>query len=117
MGAKGIMTVTNGASYWLSLNEHEKVHWLNRLISQAWPFYESAICKQIVQDVEPVLKQNKPGYIKSITFKKMTFGGVPFKITHMKVVRMTDDEIVLEAGLRYEKCALMLHLKGTIRSR
>lgn len=36
------------ASYWVSFEEEEKVESVNRMVGQMWPFYERAICKQVV---------------------------------------------------------------------
>ncbi|CAD7694699.1 unnamed protein product, partial [Ostreobium quekettii] len=116
MGEKGIIAVTQGAPYWLTLEENEKVEWLNAVIEQAWPFYEAAICKQVVATVEPILQKSKPPFISKLFFKKMTFGGVPFKLTHMKTVRVSKREIVLEAGLRWDgtaQVAIGVDLFGT----
>lgn len=56
---------------------------------------------QIIATVEPLLDRFKPAFVSSITFDKLTFGDMPFKFTHMKVIRVTDDELVLEAGVRF----------------
>jgi len=115
LGEKGLLEVTGGVPYWLSLGEHEKVEWMNSFIKQAWPFYESAVCRQVVEQVEPVLQMSKPPFIQKLFLKKMTFGVAPFKLTHMKTVRATEREIVLEAGLRWggtPQMALGIQLLG-----
>lgn len=59
--------------------------------------------RQIIATVEPLLDRFKPAFVSSIKFNKLTFGDMPFKFTHMKIVRVTDDEVVLEAGVRLVK--------------
>ncbi|GMH38160.1 hypothetical protein BSKO_06044 [Bryopsis sp. KO-2023] len=101
MDKRRLKEMSKGAAYWVSFEGEEKAECMNTMIKQMWPFYERAICKQVVATVEPLLQRFKPPFVSSIKFRKLTFGDMPFKFTHMKVIREAEDEIVLEAGVRW----------------
>ena len=56
------------------------MQWLNKILEKAWPYYDEAVCKQVKEQVEPLMNQYKPpGLIKKISFVKLTFGDDPFR--------------------------------------
>ena len=89
-----------GVPYWIDFGQSEQVSSINNLIQQVWKFYEAAICKKVIETVEPIMMQYKPVFISAIKFKKLTFGAAPFTITHVAVIKEEIDEIVLEMGIR-----------------
>lgn len=99
-GHRELQFLTGNAPYWVDFSRIEQLSSVNRIIRQTWRFYEKAICKQIVETVEPLMMQYKPVFVSAIKFKKLTFGDAPFKATHVKVVKEAADEIVLEMGVR-----------------
>lgn len=99
-GVKGIQYLVHYIPSWISLSEKEKVEWLNRLIAKAWPYYDAAICAEVKTQVEPLLDESKPAFIKKIFFKKLTFGDAPFRIEGIKVYENTE-EIRMDAEFRW----------------
>lgn len=39
-GLKGCSYLLGGVPSWMSLTEREKMEWLNRLLSELWPYYD-----------------------------------------------------------------------------
>ena len=84
-GKLGTQYLLHNIPRWLSYNEREKTEWLNTLIQQAWPYYDKAICDEIRVQVEPMLDEYRPSFIKRISFAKLTFGDSPFRIEDILV--------------------------------
>lgn len=105
-GTRELSVLMKEVPYWLDFGGEERMHYFNRLIEEMWRFYDTAICKQITEMVEPLLLEHKPIFVKSIKFGKLTFGTAPFKITHVSVLEADkDDGIVLELGTRWDGSA------------
>eukprot|EP01137_Pigoraptor_chileana_P006713 Opistho-2@3326 len=58
----------------VEMAEFETTEWLNSLLDRVWYFAEPSLCKQITDALDPVLKENKPGFIDSIQIKQFTLG-------------------------------------------
>ena len=99
-GPRELKILAGEAPYWVDFGRIEQLSSVNSLIRQMWRFHEAAICKKIVETVEPLMKQYKPIFVSSIKFKKLTFGDAPFKATHVSVIKEEFDELVLEMGIR-----------------
>jgi hypothetical protein len=84
-GKLGTQYLLHNIPRWLNYNEREKTEWLNTLIQQAWPYYDKAICDEIKAQVEPMLEEYRPPFIKRISFAKLTFGDSPFRIEDILV--------------------------------
>ncbi|GMH34868.1 hypothetical protein BSKO_02729 [Bryopsis sp. KO-2023] len=82
-GVKGLAALMGDLPTWLSYREKDKVEWLNKILSQMWPFYDKAICKHIKDLVEPIMEDVRPPIFKFIGFRKLTFGDVPFRVEGM----------------------------------
>eukprot|EP00210_Caulerpa_lentillifera_P004032 g3847.t1 len=104
-GTRELNVLMKEVPYWLDFGGVERMQYFNRLIGELWRFYDAAICKQIVAMVEPLLMANKPMFVKSIRFDKLTFGSAPFKTTHISVLKSEKDEVVLELGTRWDGSA------------
>jgi len=84
-GKLGTQYLLHNIPRWLNYSEREKTEWLNTLIQQAWPYYDKAICDEIKSQVEPMLDEYRPSFIKRISFAKLTFGDSPFRIEDILV--------------------------------
>lgn len=89
-GKKGTQYLLHNIPMWLDYSEVEKMEWLNRIVEQAWPYYDKAICDEIKRQVEPMLQEYTPPFIKKISFKKFTFGDSPFRVEGIQVNDQTD---------------------------
>ncbi|KAL4853134.1 Synaptotagmin-5 [Chlorella vulgaris] len=101
-GAKGMQALLHHIPTWISFRDTEKMEWLNRILEKAWPYYDSAICKAIKEQVEPLMMKFKPpGLIKKIYFQKLTFGDDPFRVEGVRVDEKKRDEICIEVDYRW----------------
>lgn len=118
-GKLGTQYLLHNIPRWLSFSDVEKTEWLNRLISQAWPYYDKAICDEIRSQVEPMLDEYRPSFIKKIFFSKLTFGDSPFRIEGILVHDQDPDDpnksIEFEVSFRWSGDAnihLAIDLQG-----
>ncbi|CAG9464030.1 unnamed protein product [Pedinophyceae sp. YPF-701] len=74
--------------------------WLNRALCAVWPYYDKAVCRQVRQQVEPILNQSIPGAIKRIYFQELTFGDKPLRIEAARSV-LVEGEPALDLKIRW----------------
>ena len=68
------------------------------MMQQMWQYYDRAIGQAIKESVEPIMDQYKPpGLVKSIFFKRITFGDLPITIDDVWVENEGEKHILLEA--------------------
>ena len=118
-GKVGTQYLLHNIPRWLSFNENEKTEWLNTLIQRAWPYYDKAICDEIKAQVEPMLDEYRPSFIKRISFSKLTFGDSPFRIegilVHDQDLHGPAESIEFEVSFRWSGDAnihLAIDLQG-----
>lgn len=100
-GKKGAQALLHHIPNWLSFSDVEKMEWLNRIVEQAWPYYDKAICEEVKQQVEPMMDEYRPPFIKKIWFKKLTFGDSPFRVENIRVDDSSNDKVDIEVGFRW----------------
>lgn len=100
-GAKGIQQLVHQIPSWISFSETEKMEWLNKIVAKAWPYYDAAICEEVKHQVEPMMEQYRPSFIKRIYFKKLTFGDAPFRIEGIRIDKQEKDRILMEMDFRW----------------
>ena len=82
------------------------LQWANLMMQQMWEYYDRAIGQAIKESVEPIMQQYKPpGLVKSIFFKRITFGDAPITIDEVMVENEGEKHIVIEVSLsRLQHC-------------
>lgn len=100
-GVKGVQELLHTLPSWIRFRDTEKVEWLNDVLRKTWPFYDTAICAVVKQQVEPLLDEYKPPFIKKIYFSKLTFGSNPFRVEGVRVNESRTDRVVVEADFRW----------------
>ena len=76
------------------------MQWLNKLVGEAWPFYDRAICDIIKETVTPIMEQYKPPLIiKSMYFMNLTFGDAPIQVDSVWIEQEAENHILMEVGL------------------
>ena len=100
-GKKGVQALLHHIPTWLSFTDVEKMEWLNRIIAAAWPFYDAAICEEVKRQVEPMMDEYRPPFIKKIYFKKLTFGDAPIRIVGVRVLDKSKEAVEIEVGFRW----------------
>ncbi|KAJ8012481.1 hypothetical protein DPEC_G00043260 [Dallia pectoralis] len=88
---------------WVHFPEIEKVDWLNKILMQAWPFFGAYMEKLLKDSIQPSIRLSSP-YLKTFTFKNVSFGQKPLKITGVQVHTQEVDkrEVVLDMHLSYD---------------
>ena len=100
-GAKGIQSLVHHLPSWISFSETEKMEWLNKILAKAWPYYDAAICQEVKNQVEPLMEQYRPPFIKRIYFKKLTFGDAPFRVEGIRVDETKTDQVQIDVDFRW----------------
>mmetsp|Transcript_19224 Transcript_19224/g.53589 ORF Transcript_19224/g.53589 Transcript_19224/m.53589 type:complete len:1255 (+) Transcript_19224:214-3978(+) len=80
------------AVYWIKARDTESLNWLNTMVRIMWPYYNEAICNNVVASLEPMLATFKPAFMKEIKFESFTLGEQPFQFHSMRMVRERDGE-------------------------
>ncbi|EFJ40788.1 hypothetical protein VOLCADRAFT_107980 [Volvox carteri f. nagariensis] len=108
LGLKGIQLVAAGVPALCSVSNTEKMEWLNALVVEVWPFVDKAVCnmvKDITAQMMPGILQSLPpvlsSQVKSVGFKHLTFGAVPFRVEGIHVHKEADDGLVLELSVKW----------------
>ncbi|KAL6552842.1 hypothetical protein OROHE_008206 [Orobanche hederae] len=104
---------------WVKSPDHDRVDWLNKFISDMWPFLDKAICSIIRSTAEPILAAYIGKFkIESIEFKKLNLGNLPptihgcelsypyqtlqmRDIPSLKVSETNEKELVIEPSIRW----------------
>uniref|UniRef100_A0A6Q2Y9W5 C2 domain-containing protein n=1 Tax=Esox lucius TaxID=8010 RepID=A0A6Q2Y9W5_ESOLU len=85
---------------WVHFPEVEKVDWLNKILMQAWPFFGAYMEKLLKEKIQQSIRLSSP-YLKTFTFKNVSFGQKPLKITGVQVyTHEVDRREVLQGMLR-----------------
>lgn len=51
---------------WITFPDFERVGWVNDTIDQLWPYVNDAVSVATREQLNPLLAENKPGWISSI---------------------------------------------------
>ncbi|XP_022596899.1 extended synaptotagmin-3-like [Seriola dumerili] len=88
---------------WVHFPDVEKVHWLNKVLEQAWPFFGMYMEKLLKENIQPAVRLSSPA-LKMFTFTKVHFGHIPLKITGIKAYTHEVDqkEVVLDMNICYD---------------
>ncbi|PIA37329.1 hypothetical protein AQUCO_03000136v1 [Aquilegia coerulea] len=87
---------------WVKYSDYERVDWMNRFVSDMWPYLDKAICGMIRTTTKPIFAEYIGSYqIKSIEFETLTLGVLPPTIYGMKIYETNEKELVLEPVLRW----------------
>ncbi|XP_019910686.3 extended synaptotagmin-3 isoform X2 [Esox lucius] len=88
---------------WVHFPEVEKVDWLNKILMQAWPFFGAYMEKLLKEKIQQSIRLSSP-YLKTFTFKNVSFGQKPLKITGVQVYTHEVDrrEVVFDLHISYD---------------
>jgi Ca2+-dependent lipid-binding protein len=84
------------ATHYKMYPQVETCDWLNQSMTQFWIKNGTAIGEMICQNVNPVLEQNKPSFLKSITLDKVNFGQNAPKLDSIRVDTKSADAFVMD---------------------
>ncbi|KAL3838322.1 hypothetical protein ACJIZ3_022913 [Penstemon smallii] len=87
---------------WVKSPDYDRVDWLNKFISDMWPFLDKAICTIIRSTAEPIFAEYIGKFkIESIEFENLTLGNLPPTIHGLKVFETNERELVMEPAIRW----------------
>ncbi|KAK6136047.1 hypothetical protein DH2020_030213 [Rehmannia glutinosa] len=87
---------------WVKSPDYDRVDWLNKFISDMWPFLDKAICGIIRSSAEPIFAEYIGKFkIESIEFKNLSLGNLPPTIHGLKVCETNEKELVMEPAIRW----------------
>ncbi|XP_019118935.2 extended synaptotagmin-3 [Larimichthys crocea] len=88
---------------WVQFPDVEKVHWVNKVLEQAWPFFGMYMEKLLKDNIQAVVRQSNSA-LRTFTFTKIHFGHKPLRITGMKAYTHEVDqrEVVLDLNISYD---------------
>uniref|UniRef100_A0AAQ5XPL3 Extended synaptotagmin-3 n=1 Tax=Amphiprion ocellaris TaxID=80972 RepID=A0AAQ5XPL3_AMPOC len=88
---------------WVHFTDVEKVHWVNKVVEQAWPFFGMYMEKLLKVNIQAAVRQSSAA-LKTFTFTKVHFGHIPLRITGMKAYTHEVDqrEVVLDLNICYD---------------
>ncbi|KAE7996982.1 hypothetical protein FH972_001658 [Carpinus fangiana] len=87
---------------WVKNPDYDRADWLNKFISDMWPYLDKAICSMIRNMAQPIFAEYIGKYqIKAIDFKTLSLGTLPPVIYGLKVFETNEKELVMEPALRW----------------
>ncbi|XP_013870678.1 extended synaptotagmin-3 [Austrofundulus limnaeus] len=88
---------------WVQFTEVEKVHWLNKVLEQAWPFFGMYMEKVLKEKIQPTVRLSSSA-LRMFTFTKIHFGYKPFRITGMRAYTHEVDQrqVILDLNIQYD---------------
>ncbi|CAI5656794.1 extended synaptotagmin-3 isoform X2 [Oreochromis niloticus] len=88
---------------WVQFSDVEKVHWLNKVLKQAWPFFGTYMEKLLRENIQQSIRFSSPS-LKTFTFTKIHFGRIPLKITGIRAYthEVEHREVILDMNISYD---------------
>ncbi|KAH9735142.1 Synaptotagmin-3 [Citrus sinensis] len=87
---------------WVKHPDYDRIDWLNKFVSDLWPYLDKAICSTARSNLEPIFAEYIGKYcIRSVDFKTLTLGTLPPIIHGIKVCETNENELILEPALRW----------------
>ncbi|ESR49685.1 Synaptotagmin-3 [Citrus sinensis] len=87
---------------WVKNPDYERVDWLNRFLSDMWPYLDKAICANVRTTAQPIFDEYSGKFkIESIEFENLTLGTLPPTIYGIRVYETNENQLVMEPALRW----------------
>ncbi|XP_061579912.1 extended synaptotagmin-3 [Cololabis saira] len=88
---------------WVHFTEVEKVHWVNKVLEQVWPFFGMYMEKLLKENIQPTIRVSSHA-LRMFKFTKIHFGHKPLRITGIKVYTHEVDqrEVILDLNIDYD---------------
>ncbi|KAH7662675.1 C2 domain-containing protein [Dioscorea alata] len=88
--------------FWIKNPDYDRVDWMNKFVSDMWPYLDKAICKTIRNTTKPIFDQYIGKFcIESIEFEHLTLGTLPPTFHGVKVYETQERELVMEPAIRW----------------
>ncbi|XVE99297.1 hypothetical protein REPUB_Repub03eG0186600 [Reevesia pubescens] len=87
---------------WVKCPDYDRVDWLNKFVTDMWPYLDKAICARIRSMTEPIFAEYIGKFqIEAIEFDNLSLGTLPPEIHGLKVCETNENELVLEPAVRW----------------
>nr|XP_024927202.2 synaptotagmin-3-like isoform X2 [Ziziphus jujuba var. spinosa] len=87
---------------WVKNPDYDRVDWLNKVLSDVWPYLDKPVASIIKGIAEPMFAEYIGKYqIESIEFKSISLGTLRPVICGLKVYDTNEKEIVMETAIRW----------------
>eukprot|EP01018_Ginkgo_biloba_P031328 Gb_10239 [translate_table: standard] len=102
LDSKALQDLLQEIPLWVKNPDYDRVDWLNKFISDMWPYLDKAICKIIRETTKPIIDQYIGKYkIESIDFETLTLGSLPPTLQGIKVYDTQEEDMILEPAFRW----------------
>ncbi|KAI3957365.1 hypothetical protein MKW98_003086 [Papaver atlanticum] len=102
LDTNALLELLNELPLWVKNPDYDRVDWLNRFLSDMWPYLDKGICATVRTTVEPMFSEYIGKYmIKSIGFECVTLGTLPITLHGLKVYETNEKELVVEPVIRW----------------
>uniref|UniRef100_UPI00358F2B71 extended synaptotagmin-2-like n=1 Tax=Myxine glutinosa TaxID=7769 RepID=UPI00358F2B71 len=87
---------------WVHFPDVERAEWLNKAVTQAWPFFGCYLEGLFKDTIEPAIR-GANDYLKTLSFTKLNFGEKPPRINGVKAYRENVDkrQIIFDLHISY----------------
>ncbi|PON67979.1 Synaptotagmin-like mitochondrial-lipid-binding domain containing protein [Trema orientale] len=107
---------------WVKNPDYDRVDWLNKVISEMWPYLAKAIPGMIRSTAQPIFEEYIGKFlIETIEFDNLSLGNLPPLVYGLKVYETNEKEVVMETPVRWagnpniSLVIKLLSLKITVR--
>ncbi|KAL4094760.1 hypothetical protein PRIC1_010418 [Phytophthora ramorum] len=87
---------------WIRHPDVDRVEWLNKVFTTAWPYLKTAIENSVCGSLNPVLDAQKPAFMNSLSLVRLDLGSKAPQISSVKFVSANTltDEVTLDVEVR-----------------
>ncbi|XP_064408480.1 extended synaptotagmin-1 [Latimeria chalumnae] len=86
---------------WITFSDVEKVEWLNKIITQMWPFIGKYLEKLLMETIAPTIRASN-NHLQTFFFTKVQLGEKPLKVVGVKAhTEMDKRQIILDLHLSF----------------
>ncbi|XP_016900286.2 synaptotagmin-3-like isoform X1 [Cucumis melo] len=87
---------------WVKSPDYDRVDWLNKFLSDMWPYLDTAICGSIRAIAKPIFSEYIGKFqIEAIELDQLSLGTLPPKLHGLKVYETNENELVIEPAIRW----------------
>ncbi|XP_024176403.1 synaptotagmin-3 isoform X1 [Rosa chinensis] len=87
---------------WVKNPNYHTVDWMNKFISDLWPYLDKEITGMIRSTAEPIFAEYIGKFkIKSIAFERLSMGTVPPVLNGLKVYETNERELIMEPSVKW----------------
>ncbi|CAL1546958.1 unnamed protein product [Lymnaea stagnalis] len=99
---------------WVNFPDVERAEWVNKMLSQMWPYIGEYVEIILRESVEPSIRSSLPAAFQSFKFSKIDLGDIPPRVGGVKVYsQLKRDEIYMDLELNYSSdCNIAVNIKG-----